>query len=430
MLIRHLQSVRPTRYSVLTGRYSWRSRLKRGIVGKWERPLIDDKRLTLPEMFAEHGYNTAMIGKWHLGWHWSGKDGKQTETLNEIDFTKRVKGGPIDHGFDYYFGDDVPNWPPYVWRENDRLLGEITSQMKQGAMLGVSAGPSVKDWDFRAVLAEYGKRCSRYIHEQENGEKPFFLYFPMPSPHTPIAPHADFQGRSGVSEYADFLVQTDAVVGEILQALNKTKQTENTIVIFTCDNGTSPKANFEQLEKAGIRMRENWRGWKADAYEGGHRVPFIVRWPGKVERNSRSSQTITVADIMATCGEILDHELRADAGEDSMSLLPVLRGKQAGTPLHEAVIHHSLSGHFAIRMGDWKLLLCRGSGGWSPPREAEAAKNNLPEVQLYNLRDDPKETSNLQAEHPELVQQLKAKLKDIIDQGRSTPLPIHTSNAG
>ena len=419
----------PTRYSVLTGRYNWRSRLKRGIVGKWERPLIDPSRLTLPEMFREYGYDTACIGKWHLGWHWPAEGGGTTEKLAEIDFTGAVTGGPNDHGFDYYFGDDVPNWPPYVWHENERLLGQITAQMKAGVMVGVSAGPAVNDWDFRAVLAEYSKRCSHYLRERAEQKRPFFLYVPLPSPHTPIAPHEDFRGTSKISEYADFLIQTDTTIGTLMSELKDSEQADNTVVIFTCDNGTSPKADFPRLDAAGVRLNEHWRGWKADAYEGGHRVPFAVRWPGRIEPGSQCEQTITLADVMATCADVLGHDLPAEAAEDSVSLLPTLQGQQTSEPLHDVVVHHSVSGHFAVRSGKWKLLFCRGSGGWSPPREAEAEKQNLPPVQLYNLHDDPKETVNLQADHPEVVKQLTAELRRVIEQGRSTPGPGQPNHA-
>ncbi len=418
----------PTRYGVLTGRFNWRSRLKRGIVGQWQRPLIAAERLTLPEMLRAEGYATTMIGKWHLGWHWPKRGGGTTERLAEIDFTAPVKGGPNDHGFDYYFGDDVPNWPPYVWRENERLLGPITSEMKRGAMAGVSAGPAVADWDFRAVLAEYGKRCSQHIREQSEKKQPFFLYFPMPSPHTPIAPHAEFRGKTGISEYADFLVQTDAVVGQLLAALDESGQTDDTLVIFTCDNGTSPKANFRQLDAAGVHLNEHWRGWKADAYEGGHRVPFVVRWPGHVDEGSRSDQTITVADIMATCAEVVGHELPADAAEDSVSLLPVLLGETPEKPLHAIVVHHSVSGQFAVRQGRWKLLLCRGSGGWSSPSEAEAARRGLPMMQLFDLQSDPKETKNLVEQHPEQVKKLIDALAMAFREGRTTPGPRQSND--
>ncbi|MEE2948061.1 MAG: arylsulfatase [Verrucomicrobiota bacterium] len=413
----------PTRYGLLTGRYNWRSRLKRGIVGRWERPLIADSRLTLPEMFRAHGYATCMIGKWHLGWYWPKKGGGLTEKLAEIDFTQPIKGGPTSHGFDYYYGDDVPNWPPYAWRENELLLGSLSSQMKQGAMVGVSAGPAVPEWDFAAVLLEYGRRCADYVRGRKDKEQPFFLYFPMPSPHTPIAPGGKFKGITGISDYADFLLETDWAVGEILKALDETEQTNNTVVIFTCDNGTSPKADFEQLDQAGVHLNVNWRGWKADAYEGGHRVPFIVRWPGKIRPNSRSDETIVLTDIMATCADILGIDLPPNSAEDSVSLLHELRGEKLEKPLHEIVIHHSGSGHFAIRKGRWKLLLCRGSGGWSPPREAEAVKKQLPILQLYNLANDPKESKNLYAEFPDRVEELVGELAKAFRNGRTTPGP-------
>ncbi len=194
-------------------------------------------------------------------------------------------------------------------------------------------------------------------------------------------------------------------------------------MIFTGDNGTSPEAQFPQLRSAGVHLNEHWRGWKADAYEGGHRVPFMVRWPGHIEQGSRCDETITLADIMATCAEVVGHDLPAGAAEDSVSLLPLVRGESIPGPLHEAVIHHSASGHFAVRSGKWKLLLCRGSGGWSPPREAEAEKQGLPPLQLYDLENDPKETTNLQAEHPAVVAQLTGILRRMVQQGRSTPGP-------
>lgn len=411
----------PTRYSVLTGRYNWRSRLKRGIVGQWERPLIEDERITLPEMFQSRGYRTACIGKWHLGWNWPDKSGGTTSKLAKIDFTKPVTGGPIDHGFDSYFGDDVPNWPPYAWREDDQILGNITTTMKGGTMVGVGAGPAVEDWNFRAVLNEYSRRWHDYVVEQAESPEPFFLYAPMPSPHTPIAPHKDFQGQSGISEYADFILQTDHAVGQILKALDETNQTKHTLVFFTCDNGTSPKADFPGLLKKGVHLNEHWRGWKADAYEGGHRVPFIVRYPASIFGNTISTETITLADIMATCADVIQFSVPDNCAEDSKSLLPILFNQPYQAPMHDVIVNHSISGHFAIRKGPWKLLLCAGSGGWSPPREADAKKRNLPDAQLFNLTDDPKETNNLASSHPELVRELKTRLKNLVEAGRSTP---------
>lgn len=416
----------PTRYGLLTGRYNWRSRLKKGIVGKWERPLISQDRLTLASLLHQNGYATSMIGKWHLGHNWPKKGGGVTQSLAEIDFTERIAGGPTDRGFDYWFGDDVPNWPPYAWRENDRLLGKISTTAKQLGLtkvVGVSDGPAVDGWKLQSVLPEYAKRCSDYIKGQEQDDRPFFLYFPMPSPHTPIVPDDVWKGKSGVSDYADFLLETDWAIGQLMQALEDSGQADNTLLIFTTDNGTSPKARFAQLDAAGIHLTEHWRGYKADAFEGGHRVPFIVRWPGKVKPGTRSTETISLVDIMATVADVVDHKLAPDAAEDSVSLLPLLQGKTPTTPLHEAVVCHSSSGYFALRSGKWKILFCQGSGGWSSPVEKQAKAQKLPNVQLYDLEADPKESNNVFESHPDVVEELTGILRRYVENGRSTAGP-------
>jgi len=420
----------PTRYGVLTGRYSWRTRMKRGIVGQWQPPLIAEARLTLPEMLRDKGYATACIGKWHLGWKWPKRGGGFTTKPAEIDYKAPIRGGPISHGFDYYFGDDVPNWPPFVWIENDRALAEPTTKMKAGAMDGVSAGPATPGWQFDAVLPRLAGKCAEYIKTQAQTDKPFFLFFPMTSPHTPIAPSAKFRGKSKISVYADFLMETDWAVGQVLRALEQSGQADRTLVIFTGDNGTSPKCNFENLEQHKAHLREHWRGWKADAFEGGHRVPFVVRWPGVVAPGGRCAEVISLVDLMATLAGVVDYKLPDNAAEDSHSLLPHLRGKPPVEPLHEAVICHSASGYFVVRNGKWKLLFCRGSGGWSPPREREAAKLGLPPTQLYNLSVDPKERANVVAEHPEVVKQLTAILRRFVERGRSTPGPAQANTGG
>ena len=422
----------PSRYGLLTGRYHWRSRLKQGIVGQWERPLIEPGRLTLPSMLKQHGYATRMIGKWHLGHHWPRRGGGRTEKRNEIDFTGSITGGPNAIGFDYWFGDDVPNWPPFAWRENDRILGEITTTSKQLGLTkyaGVGDGPAVADWSLEAVLPEYARRCAEFIRSQANSKSPFFLFFSMPSPHTPIAPDARWKGSSGISDYADFLQETDWAVGEVLRALDETGQADNTLLVFTADNGTSPKADFAKLNAAGARLNEHWRGYKADAYEGGHRIPFLIRWPDRIAAHRKVSQTIVHTDLLATVAEIVGHALPASAGEDSVSLTPVLFDED-DAPLHEAVVHHSISGCFAVRSGRWKVLFCRGSGGWSAPREREALREGLPTFQLYDLAADPKETTNVADRNPKVVRRLAATLRALVEQGRSTPGPIQPNHKG
>jgi len=411
----------PTRYGVLTGRYSWRSRLKRGIVGQWERPLIEEGRLTLPAMLKGVGYRTACIGKWHLGWNWPKKRGGFTSRVKEIDFTGKVDGGPAGCGFDYYFGDDVPNWPPFVWIENGKMLGVPAQNLTFEKHYYSNNGIGVEGWSLEAVLPKITEKSVEYINECANGKEPFFLFFPMTSPHTPIAPSTEFQGRSGISDYADFLMETDWCIGQVLKALATSGVADNTLVIFTADNGTSPKCNFDKLRAGNAELQNHWRGNKADAFEGGHRVPFVVRWPGQVKAGAESEQIISLVDIMATCADAVGVKLPESAAEDSVSLMPVLQGEAVKAPLHEAVICHSISGVFVVRKGNWKLLYCAGSGGWSLPKDSAALKQGLPKWQLYNLDSDPKETKNMIDSHPEVVAELTKVLRGYIEKGRSTP---------
>ena len=410
----------PTRYGILTGRYSWRTRMKRGIVGKWHRPLIDKDRLTVGKMLQQCGYNTACIGKWHLGWNWSNSDGKATENLKEIDFSKPVKGGPIERGFDYYLGNDVPNWPPYAWIENDRLEAMPTDIMKADKSNGVDSGPATPGWRLDEVLPRITQRCVDYIGKRAKEDKPFFLYFPMTTPHTPINPSKRFKGKSGISKYADLLMETDWSAGQVIETLDRYGLSENTLVIFATDNGTSPKCNFEELEQKGVYLRENWRGMKADIWEGGHRVPFIAKWPGVITPNSKCDEVITLVDFMATAAEVSGFDLPDTAGEDSVSLVSAFKGKKEFR--RPPIICHSINGYFAVRKGKWKVEFCGGSAGWSDPRSDEQAKKlGLPEVQLYDLDADPKEQNNLCKKRPEIVEELRAILKNYVDQGRSTP---------
>jgi arylsulfatase A len=411
----------PTRYGLLTGRYSWRSRLKRGIVGQWQWPLIEEDRLTLPGMLKKEGYSTACIGKWHLGWHWAKKGGGFTTKLKDIDFSRPTAGGPTARGFDHYFGDDVPNWPPFVWIKDDKTLGIPDTQLTFPKHYYSNNGIGVKGWILEHVLPEITDRCVEYISANAPKKEPFFLFFPMTSPHTPISPSKQFQGKSGISAYADLLIQTDWCVGQVLKALDNTGTADNTLVIFTADNGTSPKCDFDQLRAHNTDLQNHWRGMKADGYEGGHRVPFIVRWPGKIKPGTKSDQTISLVDIMGTCAEAAGVTFPNTAAEDSVSLLPTLRGQSVRGPLHDAVICHSAAGVFVVRKGRWKLQFSAGSGGWSLPKDNEALKQGLPKWQLYNLSRDPKETKNLLNDYPEVVKELTAILRGFIERGRSTP---------
>ena len=410
----------PTRYGVLTGRYSWRTRMKSGIVNKWGPPLIAEDRLTVGKLLQKAGYHTACIGKWHLGWQWHDSSGEHTTEAKKVDFSKRVTGGPIERGFDSYFGDDVPNWPPFVWIENDRVLGIPTDTMKADSSNGVSSGPAMAGWRFEAVLPKITEKCVDYITERSKREQPFFLYFAMTSPHTPINPSKRFQGKSSVSKYADFLMETDWSVGRIVRAIDDLGLAENTLVIFTADNGTSPKCNFEGLEQKNVHLRDHWRGHKADIWEGGHRVPFVARWPGVIKPGSKCEQVITLVDFMATAAEIVGATLPDDAGEDSVSLLGLFQGRKWDRSGREAIVCHSSNGYFAVRKGRWKIEFCPGSGGWSVPKGKQALELGLPRYQLYDLVADPKEQNNLYEKNPEVAAELIMLLRRYVTRGRST----------
>jgi arylsulfatase A-like enzyme len=286
-------------------------------------------------------------------------------------------------------------------------------------------GPAAADFEARDVLPSLTRRAVAAIRRRADDAKagkPFFLYLALSAPHTPIEPAGSWLGKSGLNPYADFVMQVDAAVGEVLAALDAQGLTDRTLVIATSDNGCSPEAKFNELRARGHDPSAGFRGTKADIFEGGHRIPFLVRWPGVVASGRRSEQTICLTDLMATCAEILGHRLPDDAGEDSVSILPALQGCDRG-PLREAVVHHSINGSFAIRQGDWKLALCPDSGGWSDPRPGTEAAAGLPPIQLYNLASDLGERRDVQAQHPDVVARLTRLLEKYVADGRSTPGP-------
>ena len=411
----------PTRYGLLTGRYSWRSRLKKYIIPKWDGALIEKDRLTIGSMLQKEGYHTACIGKWHLGMEWTFKTFKGEFPLGNgrtlaklaaqgVDWTQPMKNGPNDRGFDYHFGDDTINWPPFTFIENKRVIGNIDPKTFK---------TDDPNWYNENVLPTITQKAVNYIAERAKTDKPFFLYFPMTSPHSPIAPAEGFVGKSGISPYVDFVIETDYRIGQIIDAVDKSGIAENTIIILTADNGTSisfPKKDGS-LEK-GINFNNSYRGAKSDIFEGGHNVPFVVRWPKAVKAGSTNKTPICLTDIMATVADTNGIKLADNAAEDSVSLLAALQGE---TLERGAIINHSIQGKFAIRKGKWKLAFCPGSGGWSAPKDKDAKKQKLPELQLYNLESDPKETTNLVAQNPELVKELTKQLHDMISKGRTTP---------
>jgi arylsulfatase A-like enzyme len=410
----------PTRYGILTGRYGWRTRLQRGVLFGYDAPLIAKDRLTVAGYLRDQGYATACIGKWHLGLDLPTTDG-QTPKKNgsNVDWSKPLADTPVHHGFDWFYGiSGSLDMHPYIYIENDRFVGECTVEKN---LYHNRKGPAHADFEGVDVLPTIGKKACEYIARQKAG-KPFFAYVALTSPHTPILPSNDWKGKSDLGVYGDFVMQTDAVVGQIVDAVDAAGLAENTMIILTSDNGCSAKpAGAAALQKQGHYPSAQFRGYKSDLWDGGHRVPFIVRWPARVEAGGKSGQTICLTDLMATGADVLGKELPKAAGGDSVSFLPALTGRPIESS-RSGIVHHSIDGHFACRQGKWKLLLARASGGWSVPNEKKAPAG-CPETQLYDLEADPGETNNLIASHPEVAERLLRQLESDIQRGRSTAGP-------
>ena len=414
----------PTRYGIMTGRYCWRTRVQKGVLEGYSQRLITPGRLTVASLLKQAGYTTACFGKWHLGMDWASTNGDTSgngiKNAANVDFSKPVKGGPFDSGFDDFYGIAASlDMPPYVYIENDKALSIPTEITHEGGRPGLTAT------GFKAVevLPTLTRKTVGYIDRQCAGaknDKPFFIYMPLNSPHTPIVPSAEWRGKSTLGRYGDFVMETDWALGEVMAALERNGIADHTLVIFTSDNGCSPAAGIPELESKGHSPNHIFRGHKADIWDGGHRIPFICRWPGKIKAGSSSSQLACLTDLLATCAEIAGLKVPDDAGEDSVSMLPALLGRDAGS-LREAVVHHSIDGKFSIRQENWKLELCPGSGGWSKPKEADALKQDLPKVQLYDMSGDVRESVNVQDQHPDVVERLTQLLEKYVAEGRSTP---------
>lgn len=438
----------PSRYSLLTGRYNWRSPLQRGIVNVYGDPLIAPDRCTLPGLLQQHGYATACIGKWHLGQGWDfdacaedfhpgahfgsaaagpevdfKADARQQARWREA-FSKPTTGGPVTRGFDEYFGVDVPNWPPFCFIENDRTVGipsEFLPSRLLGNLLASIAGPAMPGWHFEQLLPTWARKADEVIEERSRAGEPFFLYLPMTSPHTPLAVNEPWIGKSGLdNRYADLVMETDDVFGRVLAALERHGVAEHTLVLFASDNGCAPYVGVDDMEKQGHFPSGPYRGYKSDAWDGGHRIPCLARWPGVIRPGSVCDHLVCLSDVMATCADMVGAALPENAAEDSVSLMPLFT--EAGGPVRDSVVHHSMTGKFAIRDERWKLVLCPGSGGWTY-NDAQAARDGLPLVQLYDMRADPGETNNLEKTRRSKVREMLARLEDIVAQGRSTPGP-------
>ncbi len=396
----------PTRYGLMTGRYAWRTRLQKGVL-TGGASLIARNRLTLARMLKQKGYHTAMFGKWHLGMLFDGK-----KVTKEVALGSKVTDGPVDAGgFDEFHGFHHARQMK-LWIDNDT----VTEAIEPIDMLPKLTAGAVD-----------------YVRGRKGKKAPFFLYVPWNSPHSPVVPSAKWQGRSGLNAHADFVMQTDDSFGRIINALRDNGLLDNTLVICASDNGTSaPTSGKAKLEAMGHFPSSDLRGSKADVWDGGHRVPFLVQWPSIVKAGTRSESLVCLTDVMATVGEIVGFELPADAAEDSLSFLPTLRGtgKQART----SVIHHSVSGHFAIRQDNYKLIMCPGSGGWTAPKPNAALWKTLeaqgkPTVQLYDMTQDLGEQENLAGPMAQRVARMRALLQKQVDDGRTTPGPRQTNDA-
>ncbi len=416
----------PTRYALLTGRYHWRTRLQAGIVQYLEKPLIAPDRLTLASLAKQHGYRTAMVGKWHLGWDWdvtpeqraliAPPRGQKAPEATEAHraawrdiYAKPIGGGPTTRGFDSYFGTDVPNWPPYCFIRDDRTEGIPSEFLPASKLVKNQAsipGPALAGWHLEGILPALAKQACGFIEDAAKGGKPFFLYMPLTAPHTPIAVSPEWRGKSGLNDYADFVMETDAMVGLVLAALEKSGAAKNTLVVFTSDNGCAPYIGAKELEAKGHFPSGPLRGYKADAWEGGHRVPFIVRWPGEVKPGTRCDALLQQSDLMATFAEVLGAKLPANSGEDSVSMMPLLRGGDA--PVREFAISHASSGLPSLRKGSWKIIFGQGGGGFG------SKAGTAPGGQLYDLASDLGETKNFWTEKPELVAELTAAMGRIV----------------
>lgn len=414
----------PTRYGILTGRYAWRSRLKKGVLGGYSTPLIENNRTTVASFLKNNGYSTAAIGKWHLGLNWADKNGnpvfpsdtiiglREWQLGYKVDFSKAVLEGPKDIGFDYSFIIPCsPDASPYVYVENNKAT-QLPTKITEAENFG-RKGLVVPDLIAEDILIDFTENAVKFIKNQSNKKNPFFLYMPLSAPHKPVAPTEKFKGLT-TDIYGDFICEIDWVVGQIMKTLKEIGKKNNTILIFTADNGASPNAAASAV-KNGHKPNRPYRGGKTLLWEGGHRVPFIVRWPDRVKPSSTSDDLYCTTDLLATVADLLNIDLPENAGQDSRSMLASILGKEMGDENRGAVIHHSVNGDFAIRKGSWKYITINHGGGWGNTRDFGMpilpVQEDIP-GQLYNIDEDIYEENNLYNEHSVIVKELK----DLMDE--------------
>lgn len=414
----------PSRFALLTGQYHWRR--MHDIVWAFGPSVFKKDEFTIPRMLKEKGYSTACVGKWHLGWDWEFSSEPEqlkygrTCSPEQLVTDQAIKDGPLAQGFDYYFGDGTINFPPYAFVENDRFVEAPTVDLDLSGKdvpeghWEFRPGPMVKDWNPYDVLPALTKKAEEYIGKQSKGQ-PFFLYFALPCPHAPIIPNKEFVGKSNAGAYGDFVVQTDDVVGRVVKALEKAGLEENTLIIFSSDNGPELYA-YDRVRNFNHRSMGELRGLKRDTWEGGHRVPFVVKWPGKIKPATKCNQVISQIDIASTISAIVGYELSDQEAVDSYNLMPLLKGRKLKTTFREATVQNTWPDRYAIRVGDWVLIdSYSGEHTKMPKWYSEKAKYETYQKTnpglLYNLKEDPSQHNNLFEKYPERVKKMRELLK-------------------
>ncbi len=433
----------PSRYGVITGRYCWRSNLKRSVLFGYEPPLIETDRLTVGKLLQGEGYHTACIGKWHIGLEYATKPGKSLdfdaplpwrdptrEDEESIDFTGPVTGGPTELGFDYFFGTAgcATSNPPYGFIENDRFVSP-PSVYRAKNWFTARPGMTSKDWDDADVDPAFTRKAVQYIEERSASDEPFFLYLTPTSPHEPCLTEVtpEFaRGKSAAGPRGDLVWLVDWMVGEVMDALERMGQAENTLIMVTSDNGAMPgDARLDQQHDGHWHAKKlifntydhksngDWRGYKGNLWEGGHREPLIARWPDRIEPGTQSDQLTCLTDFLATCAAINGVDLAKAVPEDSVNMLPVLLGEQSDEPIRDSLVHHSAVGTFSIRLGQWKCIFDDSGLGGFPARhildigadEFPIRKTDPSPGELYNLAEDPAEEVNLWHARQDIVAQ-------------------------
>lgn len=425
----------PTRYGILTGRYAWRTSLKRGVTHAYTPHLIETARMTVASYLRSKGYATAAVGKWHLGMDWSSNDGKKIEKGGKnLDLNASIKNGPNTFGFDYYFGISASlNMDPHAYIENDKIQGDFVfmpsdQEVRKYFGTGGKKGWVDKNFKREEVMQTFTNKAVAWMknHKKNNKNQPFFIYFPLNAPHSPIVPSKNFKGKSKLAPHGDFCMDVDDTVGQIIAAVGALGESDNTIIIFTADNGVSPQAKLAPMEAKGHFSSYVYRGTKGTLYEGGHRVPFIIKWPKIISKSTESDYLSCTTDLLATIADIHGEKLPNDAGEDSVSFLPILKGKNLSDHKRGPVVHHSDKGYYALRNDKWKLIFHENAGSRrTDPKDKPVV--NPSNMQLFDMETDSEEQVNVVKDYPNVVKSMTLKMKTLVENGRTTMGEIQTT---